>query len=291
MSNTTVIALPYFRKQGEEIAEKTDGEFCEYSETVFEDTFKAGRRIIALMSTGIVIRKIAPLLRDKWSDPPVVVVSPDMKYAIPLSGGHHGANDLAYELEGKMGITPVITTATEALGKESVEVFAGRHSLTIVNKDSTRLSNAAILTKTAGIWSVEGPGMLIAGKGVSILVADGTYACGIGCRRDITPDEVISSIQKACTECKINPDDIFIYATSTLKSHEPGLIEAIQNIRGNLVYLDHDELSAQVVAGESAAVRFGIPGVAEPAALAVSRRKELVMEKKVYGNVTIAIAR
>ena len=52
------------------------------------------------MSMGIVVRKIAPLLDDKWTDPAVVVVSPDFRYAIPLLGGHHGANELAKELAG-----------------------------------------------------------------------------------------------------------------------------------------------------------------------------------------------
>jgi len=35
----------------------------------------------------------------------------------------------------------------------------------------------------------------------------------------------------------------------------------------------------------------GLAGVAEPAALAVSEKKELVMKKTVFGGVTVAIAR
>ena len=76
------------------------------------------------MSMGIVIRGIAPHLTDKWTDPAVVVVTPDFRYAIPLIGGHHGANELAGELAG-LGLVPVISTATEATGRDSVEAIAG----------------------------------------------------------------------------------------------------------------------------------------------------------------------
>ncbi len=89
------------------------------------------------MSMGIVVRSIAPLLEDKWNDPAVVVVSPDLAYAIPLIGGHHGANELAKELSA-LGIRPVITTATESAGRDSVEGVGERCGCDIVNRESTR---------------------------------------------------------------------------------------------------------------------------------------------------------
>jgi len=47
----------------------------------------AFQRIVAVMATGIAVRGIAPLLKDKWSDPAVVVVAPDLSFAIPVIGG------------------------------------------------------------------------------------------------------------------------------------------------------------------------------------------------------------
>ncbi|HOJ97097.1 MAG TPA: cobalt-precorrin 5A hydrolase, partial [Methanospirillum sp.] len=91
---TVVTALPYFRKQGEQIASALDGAFIPYRAGLFSELFQAADRIIAIMAIGIVIRGIAPLIHDKWTDPAVVVVSPDMQYAIPVLGGHHGGNDL-----------------------------------------------------------------------------------------------------------------------------------------------------------------------------------------------------
>ncbi len=160
-----------------------------------------------------------------------------------------------------------------------------------MNTDSTRVSNAAVLTGKAGIFTINEPGMVIAGRGVSFLVSDAPYTAGIGCRKGTNADEIINAIHKALISKGLTTTDVSIYATSTLKLHENGLIEAIRTIGGNLIYLDHTALCKEKTSSESAATRFGLPGVAEPAALAVSYRKELVMEKEIYGNVTIAIAR
>ena len=103
------------------------------------------------MAVGMVNRNIAPLIQDKWSVPAVVVISPDMQYAIPVLGGHHGANDLVYLLQERCGLTPVITTATEATGREAVEVLANREHLRIVNTRSTRQANASVLTASAKV--------------------------------------------------------------------------------------------------------------------------------------------
>ncbi len=291
MTGTIVTALPYFSESAERIASALGGSFVAYHESVFADAMGTTDRIVALMATGIVVRKIAPLLIDKWRDPAIVVVSPDMKYAIPVSGGHHGANDLAYELEKKLGLIPVITTATEATGRASAEGIAEEKGLRVVNPGSTRRSNAAVLTGTAGIYSVQGPGMVIAGGGVSFLVSDAPYTAGIGCRKGTTSREIVEAIDQALMSATLTRSDISIYATTTLKLHEQGLTDGIREIGGNLIYLDQETLCRESVPSESAAQRFGLPGVAEPAALAVSYKKELIMEKKVYGNVTLAFAR
>lgn len=291
MTRTVVISLPYFVERAQLISAATEGSFIPYHENVFAESFARADRIIAVMATGIVVRKIAPLLNDKWQDPAVVVVSPDMRYAIPVSGGHHGANDLAIELEERLGLTAVITTGTESTGRDSAERIAKERHLRIVNTGSTRHSNAAVLTGTAGVYTVEGPGMVIAGKGVSFLVSDAPVTAGIGCRKGTPVDEIIHAIEEALDSAGLSRSDISIYATTILKLHESGLIEAVRDIGGNLIFLDQETLCREQPVSNSAAERFGLPGVAEPAALAVSYKKELIMEKKVYGNVTIAFAR
>ena len=290
MTETVVIALPRFSRDAERIATFLGAEFREYHPDIFSELFPHSRRIVAVMSMGIVMRKIAPLLRDKWNDPAVVVVSPDLAYAVPLVGGHHGANALAQELAA-LGIVPVITTATETLGKQSVETIAVQHGCDIVNRDSTRSVNAAMLDMDVPVYAVQGPAIVIAGQDVSILVSKGEYTVGIGCRKGVGKEEVIAAIRSACADAGIDPGDVQVYATTQKKCNETGLSRAISALSANLIFLDDDTINAQTIVTPSKAKKIGLLGVAEPCALAVAKRKELVMKKKVYGRVTVAIAR
>ncbi|MDD1653589.1 MAG: hypothetical protein LUQ64_03495, partial [Methanomicrobiales archaeon] len=195
--DTVVIALPHFMADAERVAEFLGADSVIYSRNVFREVFPRYLRIVALMSAGIAVRRLGPLLSDKWSDPAVVVVSPDLRYAIPLTGGHHGANELARQLSG-MGMVAVITTATEASGRVAVEEMARATGTLVVNRDSTRSVNATLLDREVPVHSVEGPAVVIASPGVSVLVRDGEYAVGVGCRRGVRKGEVIEAVSAAC---------------------------------------------------------------------------------------------
>ena len=263
MNETVVIALPRFSRDAERIATFLGAEFREYTPDIFSELFPHSRRIVAVMSMGIVMRKIAPLLRDKWNDPAVVVVSPDLAYAIPLVGGHHGANALAQEL-APLGIVPVITTATETLGRPSVEAIAVQHGCDIVNRDSTRSVNAAMLDMDVPVYAVRGPAIVIAGPEVSLLVSKGEYTVGIGCRKGVGKEEVIAAIRSACADSGIDPGDVQVYATTQKKCNETGLSCAISALSANLIFLDDDTINAQTIVTPSKAKKIGLLGVAEP---------------------------
>jgi cobalt-precorrin 5A hydrolase len=88
-----------------------------YSESAFSDAFSKDSGydvIIAIMSCGIAVRKIAPHLSSKWTDPAVVVVDCALRHAIALTGGHHGANEISRRLS-VLGADPVITNASEVV--------------------------------------------------------------------------------------------------------------------------------------------------------------------------------
>jgi len=289
MTDTVVIALFRFLDQANTIAQFLGGEVREYRPDIFSDIFPHTRRIVAIMSMGIVVRSIAPLLKDKWNDPAVVVVSPDLAYAIPLIGGHHGANELAKELSA-LGIRPIITTATESAGRDSVEGVGERCGCDIVNRESTRQVNAAMLDIDVPVFSVKGPGIVIAGPDVSILVKKGEYTVGIGCRKGVKKEEVLDAIRIALAETGVIKDDVLVYATTQKKLNETGLTEAVSSLAGNLIFLDDETINAQTGLTSSRATKIGLLGVAEPCALAVAKKKHLIMAKKVYGRVTVAIA-
>ena len=75
------------------------------------ELFAAGRPIVGLCASGILIRALAPLIDDKRAEPPVVALAEDGSVAVPLLGGHHGANALARALADALGCVAAITTA------------------------------------------------------------------------------------------------------------------------------------------------------------------------------------
>ncbi len=71
--------------------------------------------LIFIMASGIVVRTIAPYIKDKYVDPAVVVVDDVGRFVISLLSGHEGgANNLAYKIANILNTDAVITTGTEA---------------------------------------------------------------------------------------------------------------------------------------------------------------------------------
>jgi cobalt-precorrin 5A hydrolase len=82
----------------------------------FNDHFTHYRQWILIMTTGIAVRYLQGLPKDKASDPGVVVLDEGCRFAISLLGGHEGgANQLAYRVANLTEAVPVITTAAETL--------------------------------------------------------------------------------------------------------------------------------------------------------------------------------
>jgi len=185
---------------------------------------------------------------------------------------------------------PVITTATEGRGRDSVETIAERTGTEILNRDSTRQVNAALLHTDIPVHAVQGPAIILAGPDVSVLVKKGEYTVGIGCRKGVGSAEVVEAVRAALADNALSEADVLVYATTIKKFNEPGLIKAVGVLSGNLIFLDDDTINAQAGTGPSRASTIGLLGVAEPCALAASKRKTLLMIKKVYGRVTVAIA-
>ena len=113
---------------------------------------------------------------------------------------------------------------------------------------------------------------------------------GIGSRRGVTREEVSAAIESALRDAGIGISDVRIFASSRLKENEAGIKEAVRSLGREIVFLDDEAINACDPPSPSEANRFGLVGVAEPSALALSDEKELLLVKRRYGRVTIAIA-
>ncbi|MGP1385707.1 MAG: precorrin-3B C(17)-methyltransferase [Thainema sp.] len=82
------------------------------------------RGFVFCLSTGAVVRLIAPLLEHKSTDPAVVVVDEAGQFVISLCGGHQGgADQLTQVLAHQLQAAPVLTGAANAQGFPAVDTL------------------------------------------------------------------------------------------------------------------------------------------------------------------------
>lgn len=102
--------------------------------------------IVAVMAAGIIIRAVAPCLKSKRSDPAIVCVDVSGRFAISLLSGHFGgANELTRLIAKEIGATPVITTASDVLGKISVDELAKVWHCSVQNPARLVAVNSALV--------------------------------------------------------------------------------------------------------------------------------------------------
>ena len=134
MKSTSIL---YITDQGRRIAEELqsrspNAEIVKYSSAAVADLWGRNSALVFIMASGIVVRTIAPLLKDKKTDPAVVVIDDAGKHVISLAGGHlGGANELARSIAGQVGGEAVITTSSDVNGLTPIDLWARDHGLAV----------------------------------------------------------------------------------------------------------------------------------------------------------------
>lgn len=110
-----------------------------------EKWFSRADALVFFSAAGIAVRCIAPFVKDKFTDPAVIVIDEGGNYCISLLSGHvGGANRLCRILAGESGAIPVITTATDTQGRFSVDEFAVENGLHIHSREIAKRISAAV---------------------------------------------------------------------------------------------------------------------------------------------------
>ncbi len=300
--------------------EKAEVIFCE--ESLFswtQNCFFYKRPVIFIGACGIAVRAIAPFVRDKLQDIPVLVVDEAGQFVIPLLSGHFGgACELAEEIAGIMGMTAVITTATDVNQMFAVDVFARQNHLVICNREGIKEISAAVLAKEKVSFAIDGsyegrlPEELTLAKpgekNVSILLSPyekeeitavlylvpRVFVIGIGCRRGKTAAEIEAAVDEYLKQTKIRAEAVAGIASIDVKKEEKGLCELSENYDWRFQTFSKEELES--VPGDYKASSFvksmvGVDNVCERAAMAACKEgAELVLGKQVQNGITVAIA-
>ena len=270
-------------------------DIIEYHGDVFAEYWGEYDCFVGLMASGIAMRKTAPLLDDKWEDPAVVVVDEELTWAIPLTGGHHGANQVADDL-ASMGAVPAMTTASEAAGKQGVEERAKALDTHVVNGDSTVATNLAVLDENLGpVARLDGPTAVVAADDVTVLKRnkEAGVVLGTGSVSGATAEQFLDAWHGALEGTEFGVEDVEFVATGTRKQEEDGLLAAAERLDIGVVAFEKETLAEFEGPSPSRSKELiGWPGIAEASAIAGGRDHDLVCEKERFDEaVTVAVGR
>jgi cobalt-precorrin 5A hydrolase/precorrin-3B C17-methyltransferase len=281
------------------------------------ELFAAGRPIIGLCASGILIRAVAPLIDDKRVEPPVVALAEDGSVAVPLLGGHHGANAIARALAEAFGGVAAITTAGDLrLGITLDEPPPGWQ---IANPERVKPVAAALLAgrSVALIEEAPGGGWLRAGSAewaesaeLKVIVTDRAVpddthalvfhppvlALGIGCERGCSAEEIAGLAHDTLAEAGLAAGAVAAIVSIELKAGEPGIHALAQSLGVPARFFSAERLLAETdrltVRSEAAYRATGCWGVAEGAALAATGPEgTLVLTRRQSRRATCALAR
>jgi len=296
----------------ENLAEKIEKEFSKHSGHIF------------IMSTGIVVRMIAPYIQSKLTDPAVLVMDDHGKHVISLVSGHiGGANDLAEKVAGFTGADPVITTATDVNNVPAIDMLAIENGLLIENPSAIKCINMAFLTKNEvrlydpyGFLSygnessvfteirnvsdrLDTPAVFVDDKKTEInvntlVLRPKSLVVGMGCNRNTSKNELMGFLKQVLDDSCLSIKSIKCLATVDLKKDETGLTELAEELRVPVKYYSTDELNSEKnIKNPSPMVEkhIGVKSVCEAAAILAAKNKKLIVQKQTSANVTAAIVR
>lgn len=279
--------------------------------------FAAGTPIVGLCAAGILIRAVAPLLADKRHEPPVVAVAEDGSSAVPLLGGHHGANAIARAVAALAGGHAAITTAGDLrLGLALDEPPPGWR---VANPGRAKPVAAALIAGAPVALEVEaGNADWLAAAGLrfaasaplAIRITDRSVsaaepalvlhppvlALGLGCERGCGAAELLALVHATLAERDLAAAAVAAVVSIDLKLDEPALHAVAAELGVPARFFGAAELLAETprLATPSDVVfrETGCHGVAEGAALAaVGASGELIVPKRKSAHATCAVAR
>ena len=264
--------------------------------------FEEHTPLLFVGACGIAVRLIAPFLKDKLSDIPVLVMDEAGQYVIPILSGHAGgANRLAGFLAEAVGAIPVITTATDVQDTFSVDTFAMDHRLTIENREGIRqVSAKALRGEPIRIHIVEDAldaDVLIAEHktlDAPLWLSPKDYVLGIGCKKGKTLEEIEAVVEPVLQEFGIGYMDIYAFASLDRKEEEQGLLDFSAKHRLPFVTFSAERLNR--VEGDFTGSEFvrntvGVDNVCERAAVLLAGGGRPVAGKHAVDGVTVAIAK
>lgn len=280
--------------------------------------------VLFIGAAGIAVRAVAPFVKDKFTDSPVVVMDEKGKFVIPLLSGHvGGAVELAYMISGCTEAEPVVTTATDVQRKFAVDVFARKNRLVITDRGSAKKISAVILEGgSVGLFSelpisdsipkeltlcssaeelgTYDTGIMICQRmpqdrqirsGILYLLPKNLYV-GIGSRKGISRELIRTELDKILKRNRFRAEQICAFGSIDLKKNEEGILDLAKRLGVQFHTFSAEELKEVGKVGNSSAFVeqvTGVDNVCERAARRMCPDGIMVQEKIRLEKCTVAI--
>ena len=279
--------------------------------------------IIFISASGIAVRTIAPYIRDKFSDPAVVVIDDNGENVISLLSGHiGGANDLTKKLAAHIGARPIITTASDLRGFKALDLFAKENKYTIKDKKYlTKIMADMVDGKKIGFYTEDSAfldySQLVNFKSLDeidekkvealVIVSSNKIEAskyklpflqlipkniniGIGCKKGMGRESIIRAINEEFDRLNVEVDGIKEFGTVEVKKNELGLREAAAYYKVNLKIFTIEEISIiEDMFSKSEFVKetIGVYNVSEPCGYMLGGR--FLSRKTRHNGITLSI--
>lgn len=303
-----------------------------YSESTSEkivELFKNNDALICLFSLGAVIRLIAPHLKDKKTDPAVIVIDDKTNFVISVLSGHiGGANELTEKIANKLQAQPVITTAADVNKTIAVDLV-GKDLGWKIEDDSnvTRISAHMVNEEPIGVFQDTGEknwykqlpknvslyntikelenskskaNLIISDKIIekdlaskSVIYRPQSLIVGIGLHWDTSKETIKCGIEDCLEKFKLSSKSIAKLVSIKKPQDVQGLIDVGKEMGIPVEYVKREDLAKVTAPNPSDTVKAfeGTASVSEAAAILVSNGRLIVEKQKFPPNLTIAIAR
>ena len=302
-----------------------------YSEPTTEkivELFKNNNALICVFSLGAVIRLISPYLKDKKTDPAVIVIDDKTNFVISVLSGHiGGANELTEEIAEKIGALPVITTAADVNKTIAVDLV-GREYDWKIDDDSTvtKISAHMVNEEPIGVFQEAGKKnwykklpknvviynnieelkksnsksyLIITDKIIdnlkkeSVIYRPPSLVVGIGLHWDTTKETIKEGIEDCMKKFNLSPKSIAKLVSIKKPQDVQGLIDLGVEMNLPVEYVNREDLAEITAPNPSETVKKfeGTASVSEAAAIKISKGELIVEKQKFPPNLTIAIAR
>ena len=303
------------------LAEECAPDFCfKTLNEALTSRFNAFGGHVIVAATGLVVRLIAPLLKSKTSDPAVVVLPQDGRFAVSLLSGHlGGGNQLARAAARATGGQAVISTATDLTDQPALEMLARDHGLAVedfsrlacfsrslVEGGKVRVSDPeGFLTPHLNHWpdsfeftyASASPRVVVDYRlspvtPLDLVLRPRVLYLGLGCHRGVDKAEVEELIEQQLAGHLLAKNSVAALATVETRGQEPAIMSLCRENNWPILAFTKAELGRVKTPNPSETVNknIGVSSVCEAAALLAARTDRLIISKVKSRRATLAAA-